>query len=79
VGRCGAHVGRRAAGLARPLTLHANANNATPTSRPRPVRQICARLAPQGFGRPQVEAALNFLQNEAHAYTTCDDNHWKAT
>jgi len=37
------------------------------------------RLGAQGFNRPQVEAALTFLQNEAHAYTTCDDNHWKAT
>lgn len=43
------------------------------------VNDICARLAPQGFVRPQVEAALTFLQNEAHAYTTCDDNHWKGT
>lgn len=28
--------------------------------------------------RAQVEAALTHLQNEAHAFTTVDDDHWKA-
>ncbi|KAI8475211.1 MAG: hypothetical protein J3K34DRAFT_517464 [Monoraphidium minutum] len=42
------------------------------------VNDICARL--QGrFNRQAVTVALTFLQNEAHAYTTCDDNHWRAT
>lgn len=43
------------------------------------VNEIAGRLAPQGYSRQQVEAALQFLQNEAHAYTTCDDNHWRPT
>ncbi|KAI8468279.1 MAG: hypothetical protein J3K34DRAFT_427696 [Monoraphidium minutum] len=42
------------------------------------VNEICGRLAGK-FGRQQVEAALNHLQNEAHAYTTCDESHWRAT
>jgi hypothetical protein len=44
-----------------------------------PKTQIAARMAPRGYSRPQVEQALQFLQNEAHAYTTCDDFHWRPT
>jgi hypothetical protein len=43
------------------------------------VNEICGALAAQRFTRDQVVGALQFLQNEAHVYTTCDDNHWKAT
>ncbi|GBF88306.1 replication factor A2 [Raphidocelis subcapitata] len=41
------------------------------------VNDISNRLAPRGFSRMQVEQALQFLQNEAHAYTTSDDMHWR--
>jgi len=43
------------------------------------INDICVRVAQQGYTRAQVEMSLQFLQNEAHAYTTCDDHHWKAT
>ncbi|GBF88362.1 replication factor A2 [Raphidocelis subcapitata] len=43
------------------------------------VNDVCSRLAPQGYTRQRVEAALYALQNEAHAFTTSDDSHWKGT
>jgi hypothetical protein len=46
---------------------------------PAPPPQVCFRLASQGYARSRVEAALCALQNDAHAFTTCDDEHWKGT
>lgn len=43
------------------------------------VNDVCFRLASQGYARSRVEAALCALQNDAHAFTTCDDEHWKGT
>ena len=42
------------------------------------VDELCKRLQGQ-FSRQQINIALEFLQNEAHCYSTCDDCHWKGT
>eukprot|EP00877_Chromochloris_zofingiensis_P013460 jgi/Chrzof1/8368/Cz03g08010.t1 len=38
---------------------------------------IIAHLQGQ-YNGGEIQQALTFLTNEAHCYTTCDDNHYKA-
>lgn len=40
--------------------------------------QIHNKLAPQ-YNKTQIEQALQGLMNDAHAYNTVDDFHFKST
>jgi hypothetical protein len=43
------------------------------------IQEVCAELAAQNIPERRVRRAVEFLSNEAHLYSTIDDEHFKAT